>query len=107
MKKLTLIFFALALCATLLYSCTHASPTVFTNATMRPWFDNHCGGCHRTNASDAGAWEYNPYDATTIQNNISQLYKVIYTRKSMPRQKLSTSELEVFKTWYNSGQPTN
>jgi hypothetical protein len=74
---------------------------------MRPWFDMNCGGCHKTGAANANDWEYNPYDANTIQNSISTIYRVVYTRKSMPRESLPAAQVDTFKVWFDAGHLSN
>jgi mono/diheme cytochrome c family protein len=96
-----------------MYSCTKTatttSKTAFTNATMKPWFDNYCASCHAAGKSDSGKWLYDASDYDgSIKASINSLYSSVYTRGSMPVGiQLSSSELNKFKTWYDAGYNAN
>jgi hypothetical protein len=84
-----------------------SSKTAFTHSTMKPWFDSYCANCHASGMSDAGKWLYDPSDYTSsIENQISSIYREVYINKSMPvGVQLSSSELNSFKSWYDAGYP--
>jgi cytochrome c5 len=106
-KIVAALFTTIILIGIVLSSCKKSSNNVaFTNATMKPWFDTNCSSCHASGKSDAKKWLYDANDETTIQNNISSIYKAVYTSKTMPPTGISAAELAKFKSWYDSGHPS-
>jgi hypothetical protein len=103
LASVAIIGFSISSCT----KTTTSSKTVFTNATMKPWFDSYCASCHASGMSDAGKWLYDPADYTSsIENQISTIYREVYVNKSMPvGVQLSSSELNSFKSWYDAGYP--
>ena len=106
---LAISVFALAIVFTSCKKTTTTTGTSFTNATMKPWFDNYCSNCHASGKSDSGKWLYNSNNyESSIKASINSLYSQVYTQKSMPTNKtLSASELSAFKTWFDAGYPAN
>lgn len=110
---MTLGFCAIVLMATSLGSCkkedtTSGTTTVaFEHATIKPLFDKYCASCHASGKSNANQWLYNAADYNaSIKAAISNLYKSVYTNKTMPQgATLTTAELTSFKSWYDSGYP--
>ena len=108
--KFKIVLASVAIIGLSISSCTKtttSSKTAFTNATMKPWFDSYCARCHASGMSDAGKWLYDPADYTSsIENQISTIYREVYVNKSMPvGVQLSSSELNSFKSWYDAGYP--
>lgn len=81
--------------------------TAFTNSTMKPWFDSYCKSCHGSGGANSGDWKYDPTDySSSIKSKISDIYRVVYTQKTMPQgTTLTQAELDKFKSWYDSGYP--
>lgn len=108
-------FFLMAFSLFTISSCTQGSTVddsgdttvAFTNATMKPWFDTHCSSCHASGGVNARDWTYNPSNEKSVQSYISDIYKEVYVRKSMPPGGISTAELNKFKAWYDAGHPSN
>lgn len=105
--KISLLLFAGVSLMTIVYSCKSNSPTAFTNATMKPWFENYCASCHANGAYNAGSWLYDPTNDQSIQEHIEHIYNEVYTKKTMPPSGLSQAELDKFKKWYDAGHPSN
>lgn len=103
LASVAIIGFSISSCT----KTTTSSKTAFTNATMKPWFDSYCASCHASGMSDAAKWLYDPADYTSsIENQISTIYREVYVNKSMPvGVQLSSSELNSFKSWYDAGYP--
>lgn len=83
--------------------------TPFTNAAVKSIFDSKCASCHAASGFNPGAWLYDPTDYnTSIKNSIKKIYETVYLEKSMPQgTSLSASDLQVFKSWYDAGYPSN
>lgn len=97
-------------CSTSSVDPTDTSTTTkvaFEHATAKPIFDTYCASCHASGKSNYRDWLYDPTDyTTTIKGKISTIYNEVYVKKSMPEgTKLSTTELAVFKAWYDAGYP--
>lgn len=81
--------------------------TAFEHSVMKPWFDSNCNTCHGKGKSNAADWQYDASDYNkSIKANIDNLYKVVYTNKTMPQgSTLNQTELDKFKNWYDAGYP--
>jgi mono/diheme cytochrome c family protein len=109
-SKLTIALASFAFIGFSISSCKKTNittKTAFTHSTMKPLFDSYCASCHASGKSDSGRWLYDPSDYTgSIQASISSIYNSVYINKTMPvGLKLSSSELNSFKSWYDAGYP--
>ena len=105
MKRNVVLFFLFGMLVILETAC---NKTEFTNPTMVPWFDTHCSSCHKKGAANAGDWKYDSKNFDkSISNYKSKLKEVVLDRKSMPPGGLTQTEIDKFKTWFDSGCPSN
>jgi mono/diheme cytochrome c family protein len=107
-------FFVVIICFLVLsFSCkktiTTTTKIAFTNATMKPWFDTNCASCHASGKPNSSEWLYDASNyESTIKIDISEIYREVYIKKSMPvGTSLTTVELSKFKTWYDAGYSAN
>jgi len=113
-KKINVItLVTIAFFSAVIISCkkttTATTKIAFTNAEMKPWFDTYCASCHSNGRSNSSQWLYDASDYDkSIKSEIGELYKEVYTNKSMPiGVSLTASELTKFKSWYDAGYKSN
>ena len=118
-KSVYKVVAAMMLVAVIVSSCVNAgdvtpastttttTTTVFEHAIMKPWFDTYCASCHATGKSNARDWLYNPANyESSIKGVITNLRSQVVTLRAMPQGiSLSATELNKFKTWYDTGFP--
>jgi mono/diheme cytochrome c family protein len=107
--QLSKIFFGFLVVILLAFNaCT--KKTAFTNAEMKPWFDQNCKSCHGSGGEAQNRWAYDAKDyENSIKANIAVLKQVVLVKKSMPPAPvvLNQSELDKFNSWVQNGFPAN
>jgi hypothetical protein len=103
--KLRIVILA-AVCISAIFCATSCSKSkiALEHASMKPWFDNYCAGCHASGTANTGSWLYDPADFNgSIKANISRIYQEVYINRSMPPSGMSQADLAKFNDWYTAG----